>query len=59
MDEAFTAYRLGHADGLAGRRDETLSQHRQTGPDYRIGLLDGRIMVFHQRAEARRQTDDS
>jgi hypothetical protein len=42
MDEALAAYGEGHADGLAGTRDEA----RTDDPDYRTGLHDGQVAVF-------------
>ena len=42
MDDALTAYGDGHADGLAGHRDET----RSGDPDYRTGLHDGQVAAF-------------
>ena len=58
MDEAFTAYATGRADGIAGCRDETRTDHPDTGADYRIGFLDGRIELFQMFARARRITDE-
>lgn len=58
MDEAFTAYDTGRADGIAGRRDEPATEHPQTGADYRIGFLDGRIEVFRMFADVRKITDE-
>jgi hypothetical protein len=58
MDEAFTAYDAGRADGIAGRRDEAATEHPQTGSDYRIGFLDGRIEVFRMFAKVRKITDE-
>ena len=54
MDDCLQAYDSGRADGIAGRRDHTRAQHSRTGPDYRMGFLDGRIEVFHLLAAARR-----
>ena len=58
MDEAFEAYGRGRADGGAGRRDVLRAADAHTGPDYRIGFLDGRIEIFHMLAELRRLLND-
>jgi hypothetical protein len=44
MDDALRAYGTGHADGLAGRRDDT----RTDDPDYVTGLLDGQMVAFSE-----------
>ena len=59
MDEQLQAYDTGRADGIAGRRDHARSAHPDTGADYRMGFLDGRIEVFHLLAAVRRIQDES
>ena len=54
MDDLLKAYNAGRADGTAGRRDNDRSENPETGADYRIGFLDGRIAVFKMLAEARK-----
>ena len=56
MEEAFEAYTAGHADGSAGRRDPQLAEDPETGPDYRIGVVDGSVAAFQAElvAEVRR-----
>lgn len=58
MNEAFAAYDAGRADGIAGRRDDAATEHPQTGADYRIGFLDGRIEVFQMFAKIRKITEE-
>nr|WP_296070681.1 hypothetical protein [uncultured Actinoplanes sp.] len=43
MDDALRAYDAGRSDGLAGTHDD-----RRAGddPDYRMGVVDGRIAKF-------------
>jgi hypothetical protein len=53
-DDAFEAYTAGRRDAMATRRDAARAEHPRTGPDYRIGFLDGRIAVFHVHAQIRR-----
>jgi len=48
MDEALTAYDAGHTDGRAGLRDLARAGDPRTGPDYRVGLLDGQLAAFEQ-----------
>jgi hypothetical protein len=57
MEEALAAYGAGRADALAGHRDETRVAHPETGADYRIGFLDGRIEVFRMMARVREILD--
>lgn len=57
MEEALAAYGAGRADALAGRRDEARVAHPETGADYRIGFLDGRIEVFRMMARVREILD--
>ncbi|MGK5685054.1 hypothetical protein [Actinoplanes sp. URMC 104] len=59
MDEQLLAYDRGRADGIAGCRDHAGSTHPDTGADYRMGFLDGRIEVFHLLAAARRIVDEA
>ncbi len=56
MEEAFVAYNAGHADGSAGRRDTRSAEDPETGPDYRIGVVDGSVAAFQAEliAEVRR-----
>ena len=57
MDEALEVYEAGRSDGSAGRRDAVRAADARTGPDYRIGFLDGRIQVFRMLAEVRKILD--
>jgi hypothetical protein len=57
MDDALRAYNAGRADGGAERRDPAQAEHPTTGPDYRIGLLDGRLEVFRLLARVRKILD--
>ncbi|GIF10148.1 hypothetical protein [Actinoplanes teichomyceticus] len=61
MEEAIQAYAAGHADGSAGRRDAALADHPETGPDYRIGVVDGSVAAFQAEliAEVRRLLGDA
>ncbi|MEU7907068.1 hypothetical protein [Actinoplanes sp. NPDC049118] len=54
MEDALEAYGAGRADALAGCRDAARAKHPETGADYRIGFLDGRIEIFRMLASARR-----
>ena len=53
MDDALVAYNAGRVDGAAGFRDPQVAEDPELGPDYRIGLLDGRITAFHLIKEVR------
>ncbi|MFI1995993.1 hypothetical protein [Actinoplanes sp. NPDC020271] len=53
MDNALVAYNAGRVDGAAGFRDPQIADDPEVGPDYRVGLLDGRIAAFHLRKELR------
>ncbi|MET0495369.1 MAG: hypothetical protein ABW000_19780 [Actinoplanes sp.] len=57
MEEALAAYGAGRVDALAGYRDEAKVAHPETGADYRIGFLDGRIEVFRMFARVREILD--
>ena len=57
MDETLKAYGNGRADALAGHRDEARVADPETGADYRIGFLDGRIEVFRMFASLREILD--
>jgi hypothetical protein len=46
MDDALLAYDSGRADGIAGQRDAGRAEHPGTGPDYRVGLVDGQLAAF-------------
>jgi|KBSSwiStaDraftv2_1062776.scaffolds.fasta_scaffold685858_2 hypothetical protein len=46
MDDAFVAYRQGHADGRAGRPDAARGADPETGADYKVGVSDGRLAAF-------------
>ena len=46
MDDALVAYDTGHADGGAGRDDAERATDPATGPDYRVGVLDGQVAAF-------------
>lgn len=56
MDEALLAYTAGHTDGAAGYRDARQADHPETGPDYRVGVVDGSVAAFQAEliAEVRR-----
>jgi hypothetical protein len=58
MDDELMAYNLGRSDGGAGRRDAARADDPQTGADYRMGFLDGRIEVFQMLAQVRKFLDD-
>lgn len=53
MQDALAAYGAGRADALAGSRDAAQAKHPETGADYRIGFLDGRIEIFRMLASLR------
>jgi hypothetical protein len=53
MQDALEAYGAGRADALAGSRDAARAKHPETGADYRIGFLDGRIEIFRMLASLR------
>jgi hypothetical protein len=57
MDEALLAYYAGRADALAGHRDVTRARHPETGADYRMGFVDGRIEIFRMYACVREILD--
>lgn len=59
MDEALLAYATGRADGLAARRDNDRATDPETGADYRIGFLDGRIELFRMHAHLRKIVEES
>jgi hypothetical protein len=59
MDDAFRAYRTGRADGMAALRDRERAAHPETGADYRIGFLDGRLEVFRMHTQVRRIVEES
>jgi len=46
MDDVFVAYGEGHADGRAGRTDAARARNPETGADYQVGLVDGRLAAF-------------
>jgi hypothetical protein len=58
MDDCLEAYDTGRADGMAARRDQARAQHPETGPDYRMGFLDGRLEVFRLLATVRKIVED-
>ncbi|BCJ46494.1 hypothetical protein GCM10010168_61330 [Actinoplanes ianthinogenes] len=53
MDDALVAYNAGRVDGAAGFRDPQIAEDPEVGPDYRVGILDGRIAAFHMLNELR------
>ena len=59
MDDALQAYNLGCEDGAAGHPVPERAEHPDTGPDYRIGVVDGRLAAFQAEltAEVRRALD--
>ena len=59
MDEQLVAYNAGRVDGGVGCRDAERAAHPDTGADYRVGFLDGRIEVFHLLALIRKILDDA
>lgn len=61
MDDSLQAYTAGHEDGAAGRRDPQRADHPQTGPDYRVGVVDGSVAAFQAElvAEVRRLLGDA
>ena len=58
MEDALVAYGAGREDALAGRRDAARAQHPETGADYRIGFIDGRMEVYRLHASVRRIVED-
>ena len=48
MDDALVAYDAGHADGRAGRDDAGRAADPGTGPDYRVGVVDGQVAAFEE-----------
>jgi hypothetical protein len=60
MEDALLAYGAGRDDALAGTRDADRAKHPETGADYRMGFLDGRIEIFRMFAGVREilDTDD-
>jgi hypothetical protein len=48
MDDSLAAYGAGHTDGQAGVRDLDRAGDPETGADYRVGLLDGRLAAFEE-----------
>ena len=61
MQDAFQAYSAGHTDGAAGFRDQHRADHPETGPDYRVGVVDGSVAAFQAElvAEVRRLLGDN
>jgi hypothetical protein len=59
MEEALQAYAAGRADAFASFRDDERAAHPDTGADYRMGFLDGRIEVFRMHAELRKIVGDN
>ncbi|MFI5492353.1 hypothetical protein [Actinoplanes sp. NPDC051859] len=53
MDDSLQAYSAGRDDALAGCRDAERSQDPVTGPDYRMGFLDGRVEIFRMFSQVR------
>jgi hypothetical protein len=56
VNDSLQAYTAGHADGAAGRRDLEQAADPETGPDYRVGVVDGSVAAFQEEllAEVRR-----
>ncbi|MEV6298953.1 hypothetical protein AB0M02_06050 [Actinoplanes sp. NPDC051861] len=56
FEESFQAYSAGHTDGAVGHRDPDRADHPETGPDYRVGVVDGSVAAFQAElvAEVRR-----
>jgi hypothetical protein len=59
MDDTLNAYGSGRTDGIAGRRDPAKAADPATGPDYRIGFLDGRIEVFRLLTHVRKIVEEA
>ncbi|MEU4423004.1 hypothetical protein AB0F81_20450 [Actinoplanes sp. NPDC024001] len=61
MDDSLQAYTDGRTDGAAGRRDQERADHPETGPDYRVGVVDGSVAAFQAElvAEVRRLLGDA
>jgi hypothetical protein len=59
MDEALLAYNTGRVDGNAARRNAERAADPETGADYRIGFLDGRVEVFRMLTHVRRFLDET
>jgi ABC-type amino acid transport substrate-binding protein len=57
MEDALLAYYTGRADALAGERDAARAKHPETGADYRMGFVDGRIEIFRMFASVREILD--
>ena len=60
MDDSLQAYTDGHADGAVGRPDPHRAGDPETGPDYRVGVVDGSVAAFQTElvAEVRRLLGD-
>lgn len=52
MEEAFQAYTAGHIDGSAGVQDRSRATDPETGPDYRVGVVDGSVAAFQSELTA-------
>ncbi|MFC7527344.1 hypothetical protein [Actinoplanes sp. GCM10030250] len=61
LEESFQAYNSGHADGVAGHQDQVRADHPETGPDYRVGVVDGSVAAFQAElvAQVRRLLGES
>jgi hypothetical protein len=59
MDEALQAYNIGRVDGGAARRNAERAADPETGADYRIGFLDGRVEVFRMLTHVRKLLDET
>jgi hypothetical protein len=59
MDEALLAYNAGRIDGGRARRNAKQAADPETGADYRIGFLDGRVEVFRMLSNVRKFLDES
>ncbi|HEX5205678.1 MAG TPA: hypothetical protein VFW27_37590 [Actinoplanes sp.] len=46
MEDALATYGSGHADGMAGVTDADRARDPRTGPDYLVGVVDGRMAAF-------------
>ncbi|MEU8240357.1 hypothetical protein AB0C07_19100 [Actinoplanes missouriensis] len=60
FDDSLQAYTAGHTDGAARHSDQAQADHPETGPDYRVGVVDGSIAAFQSElaAEMRRILGD-
>jgi hypothetical protein len=60
FDDSLQAYSAGHADGEARTHDQGRADDPETGPDYRVGVVDGSVVAFQSEllSEVRRILGD-